>query len=339
VSNVSRGRRNRNNKKYIIIIALVLISLVVWYFSSGGKKNKPQNKNNDRISTSVDKTRKLSTTNKKANSRKSNLTEADLTGTKVARKVAFPNKQYSKLQKELKRALKSFKEEEYVDARNIALKIVESTLREGDKLWEQAVGILNESNIAIYMTDMPAPEKKLYTIQEGDSLNRIAKKYHTTVEAVQKSNGLNPASPIIFPGKTLYIFQGDWSIKVSKSKFRLYLYNGNHLFKVYNVGVGRQGRTPEGSFVINAKQKHPTWYNEGKAIPYGSKENVLGTRWMALKPVGGTDQHLRGYGIHGTWLPETIGTKSSNGCIRMKNDDVNELFSIVPYKTKVLIEK
>ena len=115
------------------------------------------------------------------------------------------------------------------------------------------------------------------------------------------------------------------------------MYDGKNLFKVYKVGIGRQGRTPSGKFIIRTKQKEPIWYNEGKAIQYGSKENVLGTRWMALKPIGNTNQNLRGYGIHGTWQPETIGTRSSNGCIRMKNEEVNELFSILPYKTEVII--
>jgi lipoprotein-anchoring transpeptidase ErfK/SrfK len=59
---------------------------------------------------------------------------------------------------------------------------------------------------------------------------------------------------------------------------------------------------------------------------------------MALTPTGDTDKNLSGYGIHGTWLPETIGTESSNGCIRMKNEEVNELYSILPYKTEVTIE-
>ena len=60
---------------------------------------------------------------------------------------------------------------------------------------------------------------------------------------------------------------------------------------------------------------------------------------MALKPTGKTDMNLRGYGIHGTWKPESIGTQCSNGCIRMRNDDVNELFTILPYHTKVTIEE
>jgi len=47
---------------------------------------------------------------------------------------------------------------------------------------------------------------------------------------------------------------------------------------------------------------------------------------------------LTGYGIHGTWEPETVGSAVSKGCIRMLNTDVEELFDIVPVGTAVTIE-
>ena len=341
VSTFNKGRRKNKNKLVLVVIIVLVVCALIWFFydspsgeDSKGLKNNPEEtliKNPEEISKSKKQTGSnidsvVSTLDTQVEDLDNELPD-------------ISQEQYSKAQSNLKKANELYKQEEYVDAKKLLLKVIESGLKEGNNLWEEAAELLSKINTEIYMSDMPSPNKKLYTIQAGDSLNKIAKKFHTTVEAIQKSNGLNPTNPIIYPGKTLYIYQGNWSIKVSKRKFRLYLYNGKRLFKIYNVGVGRQGRTPEGEFIIANKQKHPTWYNEGKAIAYGTKENVLGTRWMALKPIGKTDQHLRGYGIHGTWKPETIGTKSSNGCIRMKNDDVDELFTIVPYKTLVTITK
>jgi lipoprotein-anchoring transpeptidase ErfK/SrfK len=345
VSTFNKGRRNNKRKLFPVFIVVVIICVLIWFFYDSPSGEDAKNKNlqvSNRIVKNPDDQTEVIVSSKSIAKPTLNpeqtLSNSDL----QIKKNTTPNisqKKYASAKSNLDKAIELYKQEEYVDAKVLVLKVVESGLQEGNDLWEKAAELLSKINIEIYMSDMPSPQKKLYTIQEGDSLIRIAKKFHTTVEAVQKSNGLNPANPIIFPGKTLYIYQGDWSIKVSKSKFRLYLYNGKKLFKIYNIGVGRQGRTPEGEFVITNKQKHPIWYNEGRAIAYGTKENVLGTRWMAIKPTGKTNQHLRGYGIHGTWKPETIGTKSSNGCIRMKNDEVDELFTIVPYKTFVTITK
>jgi len=71
-------------------------------------------------------------------------------------------------------------------------------------------------------------------------------------------------------------------------------------------------------------------------IPYGDKENVLGTRWISLTATGQTPK-VRGYGIHGTWEPDTVGKQASAGCVRLLNPDVEELFLIVPMGTPVTI--
>ena len=234
---------------------------------------------------------------------------------------------------------KALARQEYVSARDTAEAALNSGIGKSDPLWLKCVDLLGKANIGIISSNIPAPEKATYTIKSGDTLSAIANRFGTTIEAIQKSNGLNPANPTIYPGKTLRIFTGKWHMLVSKKEFRLYLYDGDRLFKVYSVGVGRQGITPTGTFKIAGKTVHPEWCYNGKTIPYGNKENVLGTRWMALKPTGNTDMTLRGYGIHGTWKPESVGTECSNGCIRMRNEDVEELFSLLPYGTKIEIKE
>jgi len=78
------------------------------------------------------------------------------------------------------------------------------------------------------------------------------------------------------------------------------------------------------------KPEKPEWFRPGGGvIPYGDPGNLLGTRWMAIDSPG--------YGIHGTWEPETIGKQLSAGCIRMLNRDVEELYTIVPVGTPVKI--
>jgi lipoprotein-anchoring transpeptidase ErfK/SrfK len=64
----------------------------------------------------------------------------------------------------------------------------------------------------------------------------------------------------------------------------------------------------------------PTWYGKGKVVPPG-KNNPVGTRWIGLS--------RKGYGIHGTNSPSSIGRNVSHGCIRMRNRDVEQLFEMV----------
>jgi lipoprotein-anchoring transpeptidase ErfK/SrfK len=58
---------------------------------------------------------------------------------------------------------------------------------------------------------------------------------------------------------------------------------------------------------------------------------------MALKST--QNSSLKGFGIHGTWERNSIGSQSSAGCVRMFNEDVEELFDIVPRKSRVTIEE
>ena len=75
---------------------------------------------------------------------------------------------------------------------------------------------------------------------------------------------------------------------------------------------------------------NPPWYKEpGVVIAAGDPKNVLGSRWIGIsKP---------SYGIHGTVQPESIGQSVTEGCVRMKNSDVEELYAIVPEGTQVVI--
>lgn len=230
---------------------------------------------------------------------------------------------------------------------NLPVKTVEilDTLMESGKvqeyssLWLRAVDILNSANTKIILTDVPYPNKKInYVANDNDVMEKIAAANNTSIELLQCSNNLKSTDYSVWGGRAFRIYKGDWKIKVSKKHLYLHLYDGNKLFKVYRVGIGREDRTPEGKFVIISKVKEPAWYSStGKIVPYGSPNNVIGTRWLKLSPEGDTDKGLLGYGIHGTWDPDSIGKTVSNGCIRMKNHDVEELFMIVPRITSVTI--
>ena len=216
-------------------------------------------------------------------------------------------------------------------ARELAYALIDSgSCPEYSKAWFTVAGIIDRADKIFMSGKAPCAEKKSYTVVSGDSLDRIARKLNTTIGAIQRLNALKNTTAIIHPGQTFQFIDGTWSIKVSKTHFVLMLYLNDRLYRIYRVSIGRQDRTPVGLFQIKDKTMYPAWTPSGQSIPYGDPRNILGTRWMALEPVGETDNTLKGYGIHGTTEPDTIGTAASQGCVRMLNDEVDELFDFVP---------
>ncbi|WP_234685478.1 L,D-transpeptidase [Bradyrhizobium monzae] len=123
----------------------------------------------------------------------------------------------------------------------------------------------------------------------------------------------------------------------SNNKF-LYLVEGNGRAMRYGIGVGREGFTWSGVKSITAKREWPDWTPPAEMIARrpdlprhmeGGPENPLGARAMYL---GSTL-----YRIHGSNEPWTIGTNVSSGCIRMRNEDVIDLYGRVNVGTKVVV--
>ncbi len=208
------------------------------------------------------------------------------------------------------------------------------------KGWYKVADFINEINTKLSLSSAPSNRKVAHKVAAGDSLSGIARG-KTTGTAIQKGNSIPLTSQNIHPGDYLRFFPGPWEIEVVKDEYVLILYHQQKFFKYYKVGVGRENRTPEGIFTIYGKVIDPTWERKGQeTIPAGDPRNVLGTRWMKLIPAEGTVMVGSGYGIHGTTEPNTVGTPASEGCIRMKNEEVEELFDLIPdAKVKVTIRK
>lgn len=195
---------------------------------------------------------------------------------------------------------------------------------------------LGRVNAELVLSPQSMPEKVEYIVKSGDYVGKIALKFRTTVELIQKSNKLANAN-LIKKGDRLWIIQGTFRILVSKKRNELTLFLNDAFFKRYNVGTGQYGKTPVGTFKITQKSTEPVWWRpDGKEVPYGDPENILGTRWMTLRAVGETPD-VRGYGIHGTWNEKSIGKAESAGCVRMLNSDVEELFALTPNGAEVEI--
>lgn len=113
------------------------------------------------------------------------------------------------------------------------------------------------------------------------------------------------------------------SLVLEQDTYTLRVISGDKVLRSYEVGLGRDGRTPEGHFSVAKKMMNPNSHR----FPAG--QNPYGKRGLELE--GGI------YAIHGTNNPDSIGNNLSNGCIRLQNQDVVELYSMVPLYTPVEI--
>jgi lipoprotein-anchoring transpeptidase ErfK/SrfK len=143
----------------------------------------------------------------------------------------------------------------------------------------------------------------------------------------------NGRSVMSYPGS-----QKPGTIVINTRDRRLYLVLGNGQALSYGIGVGRVGFTWSGVTHVSAKREWPDWtpppemLRRRPDLPHhmaGGPENPLGARALYL----GSSL----YRIHGSNEPWTIGTAVSSGCIRMRNEDVIDLYERVHIGTKVVV--
>src|SRR5262249_12643052 len=110
-------------------------------------------------------------------------------------------------------------------------------------------------------------------------------------------------------------------IVVSIPDRKLALVENDEVVRVYAVAVGAPvSPSPVGTFTVVTRVSNPTYYKPGTVIAPGAA-NPIGTPWIGLSQ--------KGYGIHGTDQPRSIGFAQSHGCIRLRNADIEQLFERV----------
>ena len=136
---------------------------------------------------------------------------------------------------------------------------------------------------------------------------------------------------IIFGSLTSTAAAAGKKIYINVASRLLLLYDGDKRLAMYPLGLGKASTpTPRGYYKIEEKVVNPSWIDPNDPeyeIPSGA-DNPLGYRWMQI---------FGNYGIHGTNRPESIGNYVSNGCIRMKEADVEKLYDAVEVGTPVEI--
>jgi L,D-transpeptidase ErfK/SrfK len=110
-------------------------------------------------------------------------------------------------------------------------------------------------------------------------------------------------------------------VVVSIPERKLAVLENDEVIARFAVSVGAEvSPSPQGEFEIVNLVANPTYYHDGVVLPPG-KGNPVGTRWIGLNE--------KGYGIHGTNAPFSIGHAASHGCIRLRNRDMEKLFTML----------
>ena len=172
-----------------------------------------------------------------------------------------------------------------------------------------------------------------YQVQRGDHLEGIAKQYKVPYELLMQINGIDRPE-LLRAGQHIKVIEGPFNVVVYKSNFTMDLYLQNKYIKTYRVGLGKaEYETPSGRWQVESGGKliKPTWTDPdtGKTYVGNDPDYPLGSRWIAIEGIDDATRPRTGFAIHGTKDPDSIGTRSSRGCIRLYNGDVVEVYNLL----------
>jgi hypothetical protein len=216
---------------------------------------------------------------------------------------------------------------------------------------QSAKDLMTQANQVLIYSPRRFPEDPFqtsYTIAPGDRPVRFAYKFDTTWEFIARINGIKDPRRLR-QGQTLKIVKGPFHAVVSKTTFMVDLYlgspgeKGSLYVRSYPCGLGRAGSTPTGTWMLQpgGKLKNPKWWGTGDepAKEADDPNNPLGEFWMGLVGTDGDAVGKEGFGIHGTIDPDSIGKEMSHGCIRLVNDNVEQLYEVlIDGKSTVIVK-
>ena len=197
----------------------------------------------------------------------------------------------------------------------------------------QRLAITETSNYPSSIFQQVLPAERTY---ERDMNRPMPPRYETAAPSDETSADLAPhlrRQIVNYPTR-----ETPGTVVIDTANTYLYYVLGNGRAMRYGIGVGRDGFTWAGVQSIARKQEWPDWHPPAEMIerqPYlprfmaGGPGNPLGARAMYL------GNSL--YRIHGTNAPSTIGQRVSSGCIRLTNEDVEDLYNRVTLGSKVVV--
>jgi L,D-transpeptidase ErfK/SrfK len=178
---------------------------------------------------------------------------------------------------------------------------------------------------------------ELYPREGKDDIYEVARRFGVSASALFNANRgdlLIGDELLLIPKRHIAPVPWAQGAVVNLAERNLYLYEEGRPATTFPVTIGMRGwETPTGEFEIANKAKNPTWFppdwaTEEEPVPPGP-DNPLGDRWMGLSQ--------KGYGIHATNAPWTVGRYLSHGCMRMYPEHAHELYELVRVGMPVVI--
>lgn len=190
------------------------------------------------------------------------------------------------------------------------------------------------------------PNDKLCTahkVAPGEQLRTIGQQHKVPYEILMQINNIQRPQELQ-SGQIIKVINGPFNAKVNRSTFTMDLYLQNTYVRSFLVGLGKTNKeTPTGLWRVKEGGKliSPPWTDPDTNRTYhaGEPDYPLGSRWIELEGIEGQAQGRAGFGIHGTKEPESIGSASSRGCIRLHNGEAILIYNVLmPTYSLVRIE-
>lgn len=176
-------------------------------------------------------------------------------------------------------------------------------------------------------------------VKQGELLATIAPAYNVPWRFLAKINNISDPKLLRVDAR-LKAVRGPFHVVVHKASYRADVYldaadgsNTPMFVRSFPVAVGAFDSTPPGTFVVRKHSKlvNPEWVNPrtGQRFSADNPNNPIGEFWIGLEGTDDATRNLRGYGLHGTIDPASIGQQASMGCVRFLPADIELLFSML----------
>ncbi|MCH2142568.1 MAG: L,D-transpeptidase family protein [Phycisphaerales bacterium] len=206
--------------------------------------------------------------------------------------------------------------------------------------------VLNEGMVFGPEVTPGDPYVRLYEIRPGDALSKIASREGTKTHwrLIQRINGItNPSR--IGAGQRVKLIQGPFHVEVDKGDYRLDVWLGEGdeavFVKSLPVGLGEFNSTPHGTFRVRrgGKMANPSWTNPRTGERFGADDplNPIGEYWIGLDGIDANNLQERGFGIHGTIEPDSIGRDESMGCVRLGDADIALVYELLTEGNSIVL--